>query len=315
MPSLKKCKKRGREDTDPNSPQSPSSKSMKQLRIDDLLIKELLSNLMLPTHNRFSPLDQEETLPPAPNSSQSPGSSLDLEEEADTRADMSGQALCHSPAEPTGSFSHGGLSKAELIKIVGDHCLLTAETVVKIFQQLNKISCKLEELSTLLVSAENLKSGVCEQAAGVIPTPLSTGSGLWHPSSYNSSSRTDMRSNLVLSKKQVALVIARIPINFGRWSNRKEIICSLNLLLKIPPCDIALKQVERLPDTNAGRRLVLSFASSTIPHLLFKSKVHLASFQVQPVRVFQEENRRSLNIFQIHVRGLFLEEGHSKTTG
>lgn len=59
-------------------------------------------------------------LPPAPNSSRSPDSLSDLEEEADAKEVIANQNSCLPSTDPTGSSFQGSFPKTKLLKMVGD---------------------------------------------------------------------------------------------------------------------------------------------------------------------------------------------------
>ena len=135
MPQSRKRRRR-ETNTRPNanSPKSPISRVAKQLKIDDLFLNDLISDLV-PTSNSFSPLETLDVQNVTPTQTQLP--SFDLE--GTLQDETSGLLSPSCPAIGT-TASHFGevpdheyISKSEILKMISEHCFIMTDTVIICF--------------------------------------------------------------------------------------------------------------------------------------------------------------------------------------
>ena len=264
------------------SPEQPLARAVKQLKMDEFVTANCpVSNLAtLPiassilTNNRFALL-REEIL-------SSPPGACDL-------------SAISTPCTPLTPQKIQFPSESNHAKFLAEQCLLTAQTVIAIFDnlqrvcnQMNSVESALGKLTeTLLQPKDNTQTrGFKEKADG----RFSHKDDIQQlaPQQLASQLNRETKSSKVFQSTQVMLQIAPIAINRKRWETHRSVMISLSQLLNIEVRKIDLKNIRWLPHKYGHKRVCLTFEHAVIPLILLKMRTFLGKFQITPSRVFSE---------------------------
>lgn len=173
------------------------------------------------------------------------------------------------------------------VELLEECCLMTAQTVQKIFEQLQNISKKLDnpderrQLTPFLPSL--ISPGDKQNKYKFIPLnqPKTRGSP---PHSVN----------LILRPCEIVLHIFPYRGPLPYWESSFWARHHLNLLLGLEGGSIDLKAVKRLTNDGYSKKVLLKFGSHRIPTKILRVKAYLAQKGIIPRRHFEDISLRPL---------------------
>lgn len=175
--------------------------------------------------------------------------------------------------------------------LAAENCLLTAQTVIAIYDQLSEANQKIDELKSLMrnyISKIDKKTNSISQAAKITPSPQMV------QAARKLSVGKDMEERLVLQRHRILLQVADIPLNMARWHSRRVILNSLSQLLHCRVQSNELKEISWLPSRYGFKRILLTFEQIILPTMLFRLENFLSKYHIRPVHVFYNTQTQSL---------------------
>ena len=257
-----------------SSPGHHPAKAAKQLKIDKLqttncAVSKLIAGPPTALNNQFALLGDE---------------MLPITEELNAEPPLPSPAKALSDATIEHLPTH-----------LAEHCLLTAQTVSAIFNDLQRVCHKMNaveyalgKLTESLNQAprnpqlkRNMQGNQMGKNNSIDPQKKPQPQSAQHL-------REAARNTNIFEPTQILLQIAPISINRRRWDSHETVLSSLSQLLMTEVHKIDLKTIKWLPYSRGQKRVQLSFEHAVIPLMLFKMKRFLAKFQITPIRVFSD---------------------------
>nr|XP_034956614.1 uncharacterized protein LOC118077222 [Zootoca vivipara] len=173
------------------------------------------------------------------------------------------------------------------VELLEECCLLTAQTVQKIFEQLQNISKKLDnpdERRRLTPFLPSLTSPGDKQNKNKF-TPLNQ---------LKTRGSPPHSVNLILRPCEIVLHIFPYRGPLPYWESTFWARHHLNLLLGLEGGSIDLKAIKRLTNDGYSKKVLLRFGSHRTPTKILREKAHLAQKGIIPRQHFEDISLRPL---------------------
>ncbi|KAJ7331896.1 hypothetical protein JRQ81_014076 [Phrynocephalus forsythii] len=267
-----------------SSPEQPLAKAVKQLKIDEFITSNCpvsnfynlptVSNII--TSNRFAALRDDSPLSPS---------------------GVCNLSTISSPTSPQMVNDVQPFNERTMPGFLADQCLLTAQTVIAIFDHLQRVSNQMNGVESAL---EKLREALLQQPvdhtqpqglrgrAAERSESSESAENLQHVPLHHSAIEPTRKpaTSKIFQNTQVTLQIAPTKIIRKRWETQRSVRTSLSQLLNIETQKIDLKSIRWLPSKSGHTRVCLTFEQAVIPLFLLKMRTFLGTFQITPSRVF-----------------------------
>ena len=263
----------------------------KQLRMDLYLKNDNMGAVTrpFPVSNRFSVLNLEQ------ENGEEHGRETESEERQLTAPEHA--VIAGKTPKSLRKIVNRGKSASDL-ELLAEQTALISETIVNLYVKLDQINISLEKVKSSLSILTNKALSFPPEEPGV-----RAGNNLIMPNKDTRTTKgvatTGKHHTILLSEptgknyrrltpKKIALLIGKLRINIGRWACRKEVEHSLCQILGKTKAGLGITNILWLPDKNFHKRIVISFASNSLPSLILRKRSKLRDFLIFPTRVFED---------------------------
>lgn len=177
------------------------------------------------------------------------------------------------------------------LKSMGDACLISAQTLLVIFERIRflegQLQFVLQALQHLEDKAQTGNNVYPNQSSSppMVPSPLRA--------KPTNTPQPVQGSSTPVCKFHLSLVPSAVVLNipYGDaflWSTKIKTIRALSKLLKVGVELPALLEFFFLPSRNSSKRLYLAFDSAAVVNLIFHTRTHLGNYNITIQRTFKQ---------------------------